>query len=118
VSGLKRYARKPSSDHIIPLKQEHTKVMAPFPLFLAIMIILYAGLAVFGGFRKRLKSALAWVGVSIVVLISVFSVCYIAQDILPRLYELSRLLSGFFSFAALIFGFYKVGNPTKKIQDA
>ena len=92
--------------------------MAPFPLFLAIMIILYAALAVFGGSRKRLKSALTWIGISIVVLMSVFSVCYIAQDLLPRLYELSRLLSGFTSFAALMFGFDKVGIPTKEIQDS
>jgi len=82
------------------------------------MIILYTTLAVFGGFRKRLKSALTWIGISIITLVSVFSVCYIAQDLLPRLYELSRLLSSFFSFAALMIGFFKVGSPTRKIQEA
>ncbi|WP_347441373.1 hypothetical protein [Rubritalea sp.] len=92
--------------------------MTPFLLFLAIMIILYAALAVFGGFRKQLKSALTWIGISIVVLLSVLSVCYIAQDLLPRLYEVSRLLSGSFSFIALIIGFYKVGSPAKRIQEA
>ena len=79
-----------------------------------IVLLAYFGLLVTGIAKNKSLLAFKWLAISIAAVAVIYTVGYVLQDALPRLYELTPLLCAISLLITLILGFTKIlANPVK-----